>query len=183
MGGFVALGSGCALRPPAPARNEMVVKADFDELWQLCQSDLKHRGFRLDRVDRRSGLIQTYPMIGSQWFEFWGRDLLTPAAWAEASLHTIRRSIRINLESMQNHQARLVCRVSVEKLSLPPSTVSGSVWAGNIFWDTAGRNPGWNDSVPAGRTGQTWISLGRDPDLEADFYRTIETTLEKSGKG
>ncbi len=90
---FLALtvgGLGCS-EPIATAPEPLLVQAEVDQIWQLCQTELKTRGFHLNRVDRRSGIIETYPLTSKQWFEFWRQDVVTVYDLAESSLHTIRR--------------------------------------------------------------------------------------------
>ena len=169
--------TGCATVPIALDSEPVIVEADLDHLWQQCQSELKNRGFSLDQVNLRSGIIETFPLVSRQWFEFWHRDTVTAVATAEASLHTIRRSVRMELSSLENSKYQLQCRVDVERLSLAPSVVSGSVQAQDVFSGTAGQIP--IDSASIGKSDQNnvWIPLARDGDLEKDILTSITRVL------
>ena len=171
--------NGCASAPVESikegVREGIIVEAEAGILWQSCKSELKNRGFRLDRVDLRSGVIDTFPMVSSQWFEFWRHDVVDTASLAESSLQTIRRRVGIKLTPLGENKYRFDCRVTVQKLSMPPSAVSGSVWAENVFYSTAGRSPIWND--PDG--GRVWVTLGNDTYLADEIIRSVNTMLEK----
>ena len=153
------------------------VSCDADGVWQLCLSELTRRGFRVDRADRRTGLIQSYPRLSSQWFEFWGGDVVTPADAAEASLHTVRRRVRFEIEQLSDRDCRLTCDVDVERLSVGPRRVSGAVRACDVLNNAAGRSL----ADPLASRGQThkgrWVLLGQDRTLAAHILATISKNL------
>jgi hypothetical protein len=171
--------SGCASAPiesvKEGAREGVIVEAEAEILWQSCKSELENRGFRLDRVDLRSGVIDTFPMVSSQWFEFWRRDVVDAASLAESSLQTIRRRVGIKLTPLGGNKYSFNCRVTVQRLSMPPSAISGSVWAENVFYSTAGRSPIWNDPDDA----RVWITLDNDTVLADNIIRSVKTALGK----
>lgn len=49
-------------------------------------------------VDRSRGLIVSTPTTTGQWFEFWRPDVVGGYETLEASLHTMRRTVTINIE-------------------------------------------------------------------------------------
>jgi len=171
--------SGCASTPPAAGENVLVLK-DSDTIaqaWQLCQKELKDRGFELDRVNRRDGVIETFPLTSRQWFEFWRSDVVDPNGLAESSLHTIRRRATLRLLSAADQASRLRCEVTVERLAAPPVVVSGRARSRGFFRGGTGAIPGlsleqMDDMHPA-----QWVALGNDPYLEADIIGTLEMAL------
>jgi hypothetical protein len=167
--------AGCVSAPVESAKESIIVEAEAGILWQSCKSELKNRGFRLDRVDLRSGVIDTFPMVSRQWFEFWRHDVVDTASLAESSLQTIRRRVGIKLTPLGGDKYRFNCRATVQRLSMPPSAVSGSVWAENVFYSTAGRSPIWND--PDG--GRVWVTLGNDTALAGNIISSVKAALEK----
>lgn len=171
--------SGCASTPVESikegVREGIIVEAKAGILWQSCKSELKNRGFRLDRVDLRSGVIDTFPMVSRQWFEFWRHDVVGAASLAESSLQTIRRRVGIELTPLGGNKYRFNCRVTVQRLSMPPSAISGSVWAENVFYSTAGRSPIWNDPDDA----RVWVTLDNDTALADEIIRSINMVLKK----
>ncbi len=90
---LIWLAPGCNMNEPVPTHGPVTVTAQPDELWQLCQVQLKSFGFQLDRVDRRDGVIETFPLTSKQWFEFWRKDVVTSDDLLLSSLHTVRRII------------------------------------------------------------------------------------------
>jgi len=169
--------SGCASAPVESAKDgvgeSIIVEAEAGILWQSCKSELKNRGFRLDRADLRSGVIDTFPMVSRQWFEFWRRDVVDAASLAESSLQTIRRRIGIKLTPLGGNKYCFNCRVTVQRLSMPPSAISGSVWAENVFYSTAGRSPIWNDPDDT----RVWVTLGNDTALADNIVRSVNMML------
>jgi len=177
---FVVIGAatigGCSTPEATSLRNDIVVQADESHLWQLAQKQLKKRGFRLDLVDRRNGIIETYPLASSQWFEFWRRDAITPAGLAESSLQNIRRTVQIKIAPAQGDRHRLSCSVTVEKLAPQASLTAGQVRARSIFSSSVGPMPALSGK---NRQKPDWVALGNDPYLQDDILRTIENALTK----
>lgn len=174
--GILLILVGCASTPPAPVTNPLALACSPDQLWQHSQAELKARGFDLDIVDRRHGVIQSLPRTSSQWYEFWARDVVTDYSRAEASLHTIRRSLRIEMHATSDDQCSITCRAEVERLVAGPANVSGTVRANSVFSNLGGRMPGLSDHPDARRRRQ-WVSLGRDSALEDDVLRAIAAAV------
>lgn len=166
--------SGCTLPPERTHDDFIVIQANRNALWLRCQKELKDRGFRLDRVDPRAGIIETYPLISRQWFEFGRQDVADRQSLLESSLHNIRRQVHIELIPEGNDNFRLLCRVNVQRLSKPPTLFSGTVWAENIFSGADGRIHTWSETDSPQDKLQVWINLGNDPALEAQFYKSIQ---------
>ena len=79
----------------APARPTGDV--EFDATWDAAIAALGKYRFRVDRADRRAGVITTFPLVGRHWFEFWRRDATTRTDVAEGALHTIYRGARVTV--------------------------------------------------------------------------------------
>ena len=182
---FLALavgGQGCS-EPVSIAPEPLVVQAEVDQLWQLCQTELKKRGFQLDRVDRRSGVIETYPLTSKQWFEFWCQDVVTAHDLAESSLHTIRRRVYMAVTAAPEDRHRLQCRVAVERLSAPLELTSGQVRVRDIFSQAAGRIPTPQVSEKRKKQPPQWLTIGQDHALENDILQAIQQTLNRESQG
>jgi len=171
--------AGCATTVTKPIADCWDVQADPTELWQVCQAELRSRGFRLDRVDRRSGSLKSHPRISSQWFEFWGRDVVTASDWAESSLHTIRRTVELDMTRQAPHCCRLRCRVAVERLTPEPLAVAGSLRLGDVLKLTAGNLPALTDPFKDSQPQAQWAPLADDQALAAAILSSIETALHK----
>ena len=165
--------------PPATISSEpLVVQGDPDRLWQLGQAELKSRGFRLDRVDRRNGVIRTYPATSGQWFEFWRGDVVGARQSAQSNLQTVRRRVRLAMTPLADERCRLECTVVVEQLHAEGSVVSGTVRARDIFDGAAGRIPALTIRNSPGRSVE-WGEIATDPALANDILHSIKNALKQ----
>ncbi|MBU0639369.1 MAG: hypothetical protein KKB50_10940 [Planctomycetes bacterium] len=73
---------------------------DYDAFIDATLTLLRERDFAPRQVDRQRGLIVAGPATSGQWFEFWRVDSQGGYQVLEASLHTIRRTVNINLEPL-----------------------------------------------------------------------------------
>lgn len=95
-------------KPIAPAKPAKLSVADrnYDAVWQAAIKVLRGRYyFRINRRDRRAGVITTYPLVGKQFFEFWRRDAVGGQDVAESSLHTIYRTVLVNVRPTRRDSA------------------------------------------------------------------------------
>jgi hypothetical protein len=118
--------------------------------------------------------MRTYPLAGAQTFEFWRTDNVGSFNRAEADLHSIRRTVELNL-SKQSGQLCINCRATTQRLSLPQDQ------------DAAGK--GYTNLAESRRSAQklklgheqkaniTWTDLGRDNQLETEILKRIESRL------
>jgi hypothetical protein len=179
---LVVGGQGCS-EPIATAPEPLVVQVEADQVWGACQAELKKRGFRLDRVDRRSGIIETYPLTSKQWFEFWCQDVVTDYDLAESILHTIRRRVTMAVTGEPEDQYRLQCRVAVERLSASPELTSGQVRVRDIFGQSAGRIPTPSVSETRKKRQPQWLPIGQDHALETDILQSLDRALNRESQG
>ena len=82
---------GCAVQTPPQAEPIQTAESRYDEVFGVSRSVLRGYQFEIDRIDRRAGLIQTFPMTGKSWFEFWRKDGATVRDTMESTLQTIYR--------------------------------------------------------------------------------------------
>ncbi len=71
---------------------------NFESLWRASQDVLRKHYFRLDRQDRRAGVLTTELMTGQYFFEFWRRDAATRTDLVESSIQTIYRMIEVRIK-------------------------------------------------------------------------------------
>jgi len=180
IGLAVAVVGGCSSARCGPARGPLILEAKLDDLWDLARQELKRRHFRLDRVDRRVGLIETFPMTSRQWFEFWRRDVVDSGALAESSLQTIRRSVRLKIASAPPRQCTLSCRVTVERLAPAGSIKTSSRGVLPMCRAGTARLAALEPSPTTDGHRRQWIPLGNDPALEADILRSIEKATRQN---
>ena len=149
-----------------------------DAVWGAIQETLRRHHLRLDRVDRRAGVITTVPVISQHFFEFWRHDVDTRADAWESSLNPIRRWVEVSVRPTgEGRWAQLAVVVHKERLSSPDrqfnSTGAAYQYFGNSLPTTTGEK-----KVAAGD--DQWIDIGRDAAMEDHFVRAM---LERAGVG
>ena len=100
---FAALaGSGCTLHKRGDYRSAQAIAVadrsdEADRVWDAISETLRRHRFRLDRVDRRAGIVTTSPETSQHFFEFWRHDVATwTDAW-QASLNPLRRRAEVTV--------------------------------------------------------------------------------------
>ena len=170
---------GCMSPAVSSVAEPVVVIGDADEIWQACQDELKERGFRLDLVDRREGIILCYPQVSKQWFEFWCQDVVTSEELVESSLHTVRRIIQIEMDDQGDQSYVLYCRALVERLWRGTEIVGGRVRAREILGKSAGRIPVYGTSSTAEAALEEWLPVGEDYALASSILQSISRARAK----
>lgn len=147
-----------------------------DELWEAAQEILRRHRFRLDRVDRRGGVITTLPETSQSLFELWRHDVdTTPDLW-EATLNPLRRWIEVSLRRGDGDAwNQLAVVVHKERLSSPDRQFNSTGAAYQYFGDNL---PSTTGMVRATPEDDIWLDLGRDPAMEEYLLSAI---LEHAG--
>jgi hypothetical protein len=170
--------AGCA----APQRHGPAVTRSFDNLsaeqrdtlWDAAQVVLREHHFRLDRVDRRAGLISTTPQTSQHAFEFWRKDTDTAHDFLEASLRTVRRSVEVAVSPAEVNagedeavadaaDAMVTVTVRREYFCTPERQFNSSIAALRMFGNELPRADTGERIIP---TDTYWIDAGRDLALE-----------------
>ena len=112
---LVSLAGGCAnyAHPPAGVALAPPAEPRFDALWRASIDVLREYRFRIDRRDRRAGVITTRPMLARHWFEFWRRDAVTVRDFLEGSLQTVYRRATVRIQPKKDDPQQYAPRVSV----------------------------------------------------------------------
>jgi hypothetical protein len=171
---LIATVIGCSQPVTLQPGEPVILEVPPEKLWQICSSELKNRGFTLNRVDHRSGQILTDPLTSRQWFEFWCQDVVTSEDILEASLHTLRRTIYLEIQPLEKGRFSLNCKAKVEKMSIERGIVGGQVRT-QVF-GAAGRMPLLTGPESPNEPQPRWIPLGRDFALEIDILQSIQQT-------
>jgi hypothetical protein len=196
--------AGCIGRPANPAVTEPVTVSDtattqpvywydrpasvtvdaanFERLWRAAETAARLHGFSIDREERRSGLLTTDPLISSQFFEFWRRDVKTPEDSARASLATHRRTLRFEFEKLPDGRYEVTPKALVERQSVTErritsvvlyrGSVGGSGAAGDIPHGTREADEGI--LIPP----RYWYAIGRDEALEQSVAKAMREDLK-----
>lgn len=176
--GIISL-SGCAA--PAvtsePTRGFAVVAAR-DAFIDDVLTVLRERDFRPADVRRADGWIMTEPSTSKQWFEFWRADALGGYQALEASLHTIRRRVQVELaqdERRADNTLAITVTVEKERYTAPSRQVTTASGALAIYSEKLPTREGLRRALaPAGG----WVPLGRDPLLEEHLLDIILSKAE-----
>jgi len=145
-----------------------------------AETTLTRMHFDIEKADAVHGIIRTRPLTGAQFFELWRSDNVGPAQVAEASLHTIRRSIELRLQPDGN-QVRLDCTVRVQRLSLPENEVASVSQAYRLHSQSTATLQRL-ELAPGQRERLAWIDLDDDPMLAARVLKRIARETQRQGK-
>jgi len=176
--------AGCAQQSPAP----LVVKVQDSRLHteqsrgigtanmvQVAEDVLTRMHFKIEKADVQNGLIRTRPLPGAQFFEFWRSDNVGADNTIAANLHTIRRTVTLNI-SRQDKLLRIGCEVQTQRLSLPERQVSSSARVYGMF-SLSSPSLQRLKLNPEQKKQMAWINLGRDSRLEAEILKRIKTRI------
>ena len=170
--GALAAGSvGCQAQAPRPNTPE----ARYEAAWAATLSVLREYHFRIDRLDRREGLITTYPMTGASWFEPARKDTATCRDAAESTLQTIHRTAEVQVRRSQKGYYFPQVRVTVSRAYRPRQQITNASEAYQLFQldsPTHRQRRPWLAGRPAEQ-----VDLGEDEKLAAKIRADIETRL------
>jgi hypothetical protein len=167
--------AGCAENKYIKTTDQFCVPATTKEaIMTTAEKVLAEMHFTIEKLDDETGHIRTNPLSGAQSFEFWRTDSVGSFNRAEADLHSIRRTVELNIGE-QSGQLCINCKATTQRLSLPQGQ------------DAAGK--GYTNIAESRRSTQklklgheqksniTWTDLGRDNQLETEILKRIETQL------
>jgi len=178
---FSFLLTGCAQQQQFQALEQICVpgmtKADA---MQAAEDVLRQMHFSIDKADTGQGVVRTRPLAGAKWFEFWRSDNAGSFNSAEANLHTLRRTVELDI-SRQGTQLCIGCDVKVQKLSLPEVKVSSTAKVYGMF----SRSSVSRQTLklkPELEKSMAWIDLGRDIRLETQILTRIQKQIARPQK-
>jgi len=137
---------------------------EADRLWDAIQETLRRHRFRLDRVDRRAGVVTTMPMMSQHFFELWRKDVATRQDFWEATLNPIRRRVEVSLTRGENDGGdQLAVVVKKERLSSPDRQFNSTGAVYQYFGDSL---PSTTGLIRITTEHDRWLDLGRDAAME-----------------
>src|SRR6266581_3610177 len=139
------------LAKPATAE----VRGGFEPLWQACEDTAHEYLFRIDRRQKRGGLLTTEPIITRQWWEFWRKDAGTFRDTQEATIASIRRTIFFQFRKDGDSSFIVTPKVLVEK--------------------EAKVDPKYKEDIEGPAT--YWFALRRDEVMEKKVAKSIREHL------
>ncbi|MGE3182795.1 MAG: hypothetical protein AB7N71_14285 [Phycisphaerae bacterium] len=195
----LALFSGC--QAPGPITGPTEVKVWIDDREEFIEdtlSILRREFFDPASVDRGKGIVITRPETSRQWFEFWRKDPVDRYQTWESSLHTIRRTVRVDVEptrqtasslqvasglaldnptarkrlNQQPETYRLQVTVDKTRYSAPDRQVTTSSGALGIYSERLPTTEGLRQSRAEN---ERWVPMGRDQILEEYLLNKLLT--------
>lgn len=183
---FVLIAAGCAQQTSGPLAAKLPDIDFYTEpdqesktvyLMKVAEDVLAEMYFTIEKADAQSGLIRTRPLPGAQFFEFWRSDNVGADNALEANIHTIRRTVILNI-SRQDKLLHIDCEVHAQRLSLPEQPVNSSTRVYGMFSQSS---PLMQRLIlnPEQKKDMTWIDLGRDSRLEAEIIKRIKARIQR----
>ncbi len=171
--------AGCAREQQFKAVEKICVPAaSKSQAMETAENVLDRMCFAIDKSDADSGIIRTRPLPGAQFFEFWRSDNVGAFNSAEASLHTIRRTVQLNI-NQQDGQLCIDCNVKTQRLNLPERPLFSGAHGYEMFTRSSESMHKLKIHSEQ-KIGMAWIDLGRDSRLETEILKRIENRLAKT---
>jgi outer membrane murein-binding lipoprotein Lpp len=160
---------------------QSVSDASYEALWQASVRAAKDRFFTIEITDYRRGLLATAPSVSEQFFEPWRNDVADGHALTQASLGTIRRTIRFEFEATGERHYKVTPKVLVERESLPERRTTVAARYRTVFVPEV--DNGAQMSADIGNPGEPapkkyWYAIGRDYELESVLAKDISKLLQ-----
>ncbi len=172
--------AGCSSQQVAVATPEplSVAGANKTRVMSVAEDVLTQMRFTVEKADTEKGYIRTRPLRGGQFFEFWRKDNASAAQFAEANLHSIQRTVELNItESDVGVQVK--CDVGVRRLSLPENDRVARSRAANMFTSSSIAQQSLTVNAEQAQR-MEWIELGPDPALETRILQLIQRRITGS---
>jgi hypothetical protein len=171
---FAATGcNGAARQGPAenPAR---LATADQEAVRKAVTATLEDLYFDVQTPQVTPQRIDTLPLVSAYPLEFWRKDVRSGEGQAESALHTMRRTVTVQLAEAQG-QTSVEVIVRKERLSLPQGIGARTVNESYTVFSSS-RKALDNFDRHWGR-GETWVDYGRDPALEQYILTEVARRL------
>lgn len=147
---------------------------DFNRLWDAAEQAARGHGFTLDRIDYRTGVLTTEPLVSKQFFEFWRKDVGTAAGTAESSLATIRRTVRFEFTKQDDGGYQVEPKALVERYSTPERRITSTHQYRRLLATPSPERMG---------SSAYWYPVDRDTELEGRLVEAIERRVNERPRG
>ena len=150
---------------------------DTSEAMEVAEDVLAKMHFAIDKADVSTGYIRTRPLPGAQFFEFWRSDNVGSKNALLANLHTIRRTVELNINRREG-QLEIDCYVRVQRLSLPERETFSTARAYGMY--TRSSPVLQKLRLDAAQIRNTeWIDLDEDEKLAAKIVKRITKRIAR----
>ena len=156
-------------------------ESEANRLWEASSDVLRRHGYRLDRADRRAGVMTTWPEESQHFFEFWRHDVDTFKDRLEATVNPLRRWVEVQFKSaVDESPGTFQVVVHKERLSSPARQFKSSGAAYQFFGETL---PSTTGAIQVTSEDDRWLDLGRDSAMEVRITSMIQTAVAGSDGG
>ena len=174
------LSAGCSVERTAFDETPSVCfdRVSVAQATRIAGEVLGEMHFSIEKLDPERGVVRTRPLRGAQLFEVWRSDNASASGAAEASLHTVRRSVEVRVEERQGRRC-IDCVARVQRLSLPEQPVASTAQAYRMY----SRSSPSMQRFELGREQKAemaWVDLGRDTCLAREIVRRMARKIERS---
>jgi len=171
--------AGCTV-PAAPRfSNPMVfTNAAPSQVEVAAERIVMELRFEIERPPAGPGRITTLPLTGASWFEFWRRDTRGAYQSVEASAHTVRRLVTVQV-TPRDKGCQVLVKVDKQRLSAP------NVMPDNIAESFSKYDPQDSELVRQNELSAKkykWLDSGRDEVLEQYILEHIQLAVGRAGR-
>jgi hypothetical protein len=148
-----------------------------NEAMKVAEDVLAEMHFEIDKADVSIGYIRTRPLPAAQLFEFWRSDNIGSENTLLANLHTIRRTVELNVNHHQG-QLEIDCDVRVQRLSLPERETFSTARAYGMYTRSSPTLQKLRFDASQLRDIE-WIDLEEDEKLAAEIMKRITERIAR----
>ena len=141
------------------------------EAMDVAEDVLAKMHFDIEKTEPATGYIRTRPLSGAQFFEFWRSDNVGSENALLANLHTIRRTVELNVTRREG-RLEIDCDVRVQRLSVPERELGSNALAYGMYTRSSPTLQKLRfDPIQVGSI--EWIDLDEDEKLAAEIVKRI----------
>ncbi len=181
LGALLVAGAGCQVppQPTGPTLSTVPIQTpeQVNRLWESVENTLLAFNFDVDRRDRVSGIMTTYPETSTNWFELWRVQPAPAYYWWESNLHTIQRQTEVYIRQAPSPGSyELEVKVDRYRRSMEERQVDNAAAAMRLY---SGQAPTLSGQMRTPAESSYWVRLGRDGHMEQAILDAIVKRYNK----
>jgi len=160
-------------QPAGPTLGTIPVETPerVNHLWESVENTLLAFNFDVDRRDRVSGIMTTYPETSANGLEIWRVQPAPAYYWWESNLHTIQRQADVYIRQAPSPGSyELEVKVDRYRRSFEERQVDNAAAAMRLY---SGEAPTISGQMRTPAESSYWIRLGRDGHMEQAILDAI----------
>jgi hypothetical protein len=164
---------------PSPAS---AVYDSFATLFKTCENVCRDFGFKIDRVDYRTGILTTEPLESAQFFEPWRADVQRYRDSRNATVASIRRTARFEFKRNDDGTFEVSPKVLLEREANQERRITNvALYKGSYRAEDPRDLPSGTKETDEGfdYPPHYWYSVGRDPSLEIKLAKEVSKRLAR----